>query len=500
VVVWSNMRALDYLQSRSDVDGDRIGVCGCSGGGLQTQMLVALDERVKAAVIAGLTCAFREILFPHRSHCSCNHFPGILRLADAPEISALGLPSAVLYLTMNDWTGHFRERSFPAIRLLYEANGAGERADCIYEDTDHEYGRSKREATYRWMERWLRNRSDPEAVREPEEVRTFPPDALGKLALESPRENEFSRISAHYRARWQYHPPDLSTAEEWRAYRDRTAGALAELAGEKARLPGAIDRPERFWRRQEGDLVLERIDYPGEGAVRVPAIVVRRKDAAENATKLPAVIFCADEGKDALLGREGDDAPLSWARRGFLVVLADVRFTGELSPAALGSAVGPALIKYRAASPLPAAGAGARAASLQAAAWERNSIVWGRPLTGMAATDIRSVLDGAAARSDVDPSDLRLHAAGKVAAAALLAAALDGRVREVCADLEGHSFATGTLPPFPFVLRHGDLLQWAALLADRKLTLRGIPTEAGDVKWLAGAFAAVGNEAGLRIR
>jgi len=63
--VWNNMRALDYLQSLPEVDTTRIGCSGVSGGGLQTQMLAALDERVKAATIVGMTCDFREILSPY---------------------------------------------------------------------------------------------------------------------------------------------------------------------------------------------------------------------------------------------------------------------------------------------------------------------------------------------------------------------------------------------------------------------------------------------------
>jgi hypothetical protein len=66
-------------------------------------------------------------------------------------------------------------------------------------------------------------------------------------------------------------------------------------------------------------------------------------------------------------------------------------------------------------------------------------------------------------------------------------------------DLCGSCFAKRNLALVPFVLQHGDVLQWAALSAQRKVTLRNVPPEAGDRAWLAAVFRAAGNAAGLRI-
>jgi len=95
-----------------------------------------------------------------------------------------------------------------------------------------------------------------------------------------------------------------------------------------------------------------------------------------------------------------------------------------------------------------------------------------------------------ASRPDALPWKLTLRAGGKVGAAALLAAAGEPRITAVRADLESRCFGKGNLPVVPFVLRHGDVLQWAALLADRTLTLRGVAKEAGRIQWLRAAFRA----------
>ena len=88
---------------------------------------------------------------------------------------------------------------------------------------------------------------------------------------------------------------------------------------------------------------------------------------------------------------------------------------------------------------------------------------------------------------------------GDLAVAALFAAALDRRITDLDADLAGCCFAKRNLALVSRVLEHGDVLQWAALSAQRRLTLRNVPPEAGDKAWLAAAFQAAGNAAGLQI-
>jgi hypothetical protein len=66
-------------------------------------------------------------------------------------------------------------------------------------------------------------------------------------------------------------------------------------------------------------------------------------------------------------------------------------------------------------------------------------------------------------------------------------------------DLNHCCFEKRNLPLVPCVLQHGDILEWAALLADRELTIRNVPPEAGDVDWLREAFAAMNNGDGLMV-
>lgn len=472
VMIWTNMRGLDYLESLPQVDRTRVGAAGASGGGLQTQMIAALDPRVKAATIVGLTCDFRRIMFPDRTHCTCNHFPGVMQFTDHPEISALAMPAPLQFLTMNDWTKNFRQESFPAIQELYAANGHADNVECRHFDTPHTYDRPKRNETYRWMERWLRGRELPEAELEPEEVETLPVAKLTSLQVHIPADKGFAEIGRIYGRDRGYRAPSLSTRAEWESYRQSMVQELKTLLGLHATLLRAATKPAVFAVESEDGLAIERVGYPSEAKILVPARIVR---PVVSGGRLPVTIMLGAAGKDALLDQRGPDSPREIARAGSLVVLPDVRCYGEMFATGSDS-------------------------KLQQQAWERNGIVWGRPVPGMSCTDLVAVLDGLATRPDADMARVGIVACGSggLAIAAVFAAAVDARIAAVDADFANCSFAQRNLPLVPMVLQHGDILQWSALLAGRRLTLRNLPPEAGDPAWLAGVFAAAGNS-GLEI-
>lgn len=474
LMIWNNMRALDYLESLPQVDKTRMGVAGASGGGLQAQMLVALDPRVKAATIVGLTCDFREIMFPDRHHCMCNHFPGVMQFADHPEISALGLTAAVQFLTMNDWTRNFEEHNLPTIRKLYAANGVADRVDCQYYDTPHSYDRPKRERTYWWMEKWVRGIEHVEPLVEPEESEPFPLDTLKRLTAEVSANRGFAEIGSIYRRERGYKAPTPASPADWKRYRHQIAGSLKALLGLDATLPRATAEPQSMARNVEGELIIERTAYPSEGGILVPTIVVRRQDI--NGRLPVAVVFDAG-GKDALLAETAEGSARQLAKDGWLVALPDIRCYGEMFST------------------------GSKNDKLQKQAWERNGIVWGRPVPGMGCTDIRGVLDGLSERNDSDMSQVKAISrnSGGLGIAVLFAAAVDARITSADVDLAGGCFERRNLPLVPCVLQHGDVLQWAALLADRELTLRNVSEQAGDPDWLRAAFAVMGADSRLRI-
>lgn len=451
LMVWNNMRGLDLLESLPEVDAARIGCAGCSGGGLQTQMLAALDERVQAASIVGITCDYREIMFPYRAHCTCNHWPGAMQLTDQPEISALALPRPIQFLTMDDWTRNFERDNLPKIRALYKANGVGERVDHQYWPTPHEYDRAKRRRTYQWMERWLRNKGTKRPPTEPE-TQTFAPQEL--LALFSKdgegaviRDARFRQLGTFYRNQYGA-KPRRSVKSLGRHEVAEQRKVLKRLLGLDALLP----RPRQQTRGTpgtHGGLLLEHFAFPSEGTVSVPTLLLHPRECVASRIR----VFCDDRAKEERL----ESRPIAQAARsGALVVLPDVRFVGALSLDSL-KGCSKELVKFPIAAPCDELTDGDYAQF-----WTRNGVLWGHPLPGMAATDILAVLDGVLRVGRRRGLHVNLSAQGQVAAGALFAACLDDRIDTFDIDLGGHKFADGTLPLVPDILRYGDADDWLA--------------------------------------
>ncbi len=97
VEAWNGIRSLDYLQSRPEVDGERIGVTGRSGGGAYSWYLAALDERVKAVVpVAGITSLKNHVVDGCvEGHCDCMYMVNTYRW-DYPMVAALVAPRPLL--------------------------------------------------------------------------------------------------------------------------------------------------------------------------------------------------------------------------------------------------------------------------------------------------------------------------------------------------------------------------------------------------------------------
>lgn len=148
--LWSSVRCLDFLCTLPDVDPARLGCTGESGGGTQTYLLTAVDDRIRVSAPVNM------ISLAYQGGCVCENAPGLRLETSNAELAALAAPRPMLIVSCTgDWTLHTPRDAVPAIRAIYRLFGAEERVASHQEDAPHNYNRGSREAVYRFFTRWL---------------------------------------------------------------------------------------------------------------------------------------------------------------------------------------------------------------------------------------------------------------------------------------------------------------------------------------------------------
>ena len=243
VEAWNCIRAIDYLQTRPEVDPDRIGVTGRSGGGAYSWWISAIDERIQAAVpVAGITDLTNHVVTGCvEGHCDCMYHVNTYRW-DFPMVAALVAPRPLMIGNTDD------DRIFPkdgvdrlreATGRIYALYGKPENLALTMTGGGHADTPELREAAFQWMNKHLKGKESPvedDGAKPftPQQVKVF--ETLPADSINAEIDETFVPMAAE--------PKAPESAEAWDAMRHawRTAVEKKCFAGWPGDLPAVAAR------------------------------------------------------------------------------------------------------------------------------------------------------------------------------------------------------------------------------------------------------------------
>ncbi len=183
IQVFENMRAVDYLQSRPEVDGTKLGITGASGGGNQSMYAGAFDERFSAVVPTCSVGTYKAYL--NTACCMCEVVPGAVSYTEEWGILSLVAPRGLMVISATKDAFQFSvgeaEKSLARAKQVYQLFGATSNLKHAVFDWHHDYSQAMREMMYGWMTRLLKGEGDGSPIAdpahevfEPETLRCFP--------------------------------------------------------------------------------------------------------------------------------------------------------------------------------------------------------------------------------------------------------------------------------------------------------------------------------------
>jgi sugar lactone lactonase YvrE/cephalosporin-C deacetylase-like acetyl esterase len=434
--VYENMRAVDYLETRPEVDKTKIGITGASGGGNQTMYAGAWDKRFKAVMPVCSVGNYQAYL--HTACCMCEVVPGALKFTEEWAVLALTAPRALCVVNATKDGIQFSvdeaKKSLALTKPVFKLTGKEDNLVHAIFEGPHDYSKAMRETMYGFMSLHLKGEGKGDPIPEPafktenpEDLRCYPGDTRPKDFMTIPKfaAQEAERLRQMHPGVW-----GIDWEKKRKVLVERTLGGFPDVA---PRYIGAQTKGFHF-----------------EAESGLPSDVNSVNGSRKNDAPLAIVL-----NFDGALAAERGEFATALPKAGWDVFTLDLRATGERSVA--GDKIG-------------------RSPDHNSAEWA----LWlGRPLLGQWVVDVRQTLSWVLRSRK--PSQILVIGEGPAGIVALCAAATDARITKVAAVNSLASFATdepytnqrlGLLAPG--ILRDvGDVAHLAVMCAPKRVVIAG---------------------------
>jgi dienelactone hydrolase len=270
VEAWNGIRCLDYLQTRPEVDGQRIGMTGRSGGGAYSWWTTALDDRVKAAVpVAGITDLQNHVVDGAvEGHCDCMYLVNTYRW-DYPQVAALLAPRPLL-ISNSDKDYIFPldgvQRLHAKVRKVYELQKAGAKLGLLITEGPHKDTQDLQVPAFRWFNRFLKGEEN--SVVGPTPAKMFEPAQLQVFTAGLPYEPLNKKVHDTFVPKAPA-PQVPESPEAWRKQRDGWMAALREktFGGWPVEAPPL--HLKEAWSAAHDGVRLRAYDFTSQEAIRL---------------------------------------------------------------------------------------------------------------------------------------------------------------------------------------------------------------------------------------
>ncbi|TFH26616.1 MAG: xylan esterase [Bacteroidia bacterium] len=323
--IWDVIRGIDYLLTREEIDPDRIGMTGRSGGGNITAYLGALDDRILATAPECYITSYEYIYKSIGPQCAEQNLYKMIGegLDHADFIEARApKPTMIIGTTRDIFSIQGTRESYMEAKRIYDALDAEEKLILMEDDTVHASTKKTREAMYAFFQKYLENPGSPEDL----QVKVPGPEELqitqsGQTVTSFNGQSVFSLNSAVVRR--QMESLELS--------RDDHSRHIETIVSRAIRY-SAFDYPDHFGdpvfsgRYVHPAYTLEKYLVPGSGDYVLPAVLLLPAEQS----KKEIILILDTEGMEHAVNQ--DSLAHALVREGYSVLLADLPGIGSMGP------------------------------------------------------------------------------------------------------------------------------------------------------------------------